>query len=318
LHGCGYSRRSKHWLEHYIAACSYAIPLVSDPAEQPGHLELASRAVQAIELADRCGQHIAFATSKEFWIVAGDPDLSGLRRYKIFRAFQARVYTHPLPAVDDLARYERYAFVLSMVKRGATAMEQRWRELARAPRPPQNLDLEEIWRQELHAWTLAVRLGRFFRQWQTREQIHDAFRAWSEQTGGEMPPVTYPNVFREWYLPYLGDFQATERRLRNTEEMLEALGELGSLSPEEAQHSRPNGPDVIATTEQWLESTRRASRETTSPARQLEEDLSRAAHSRAALWATVRQWTDEPGNVKIFTGLIANVLVSPPHAGGDR
>ena len=72
---------------------------------------------------------------------------------------------------------------------------------------------EEWWRQERHTWELAIRLGRFYRQWQTRRDAVESRRNWIESFGQEARPVPYPNADQRTDMPDIGDFRATQQIL---------------------------------------------------------------------------------------------------------
>ena len=100
LKKAGYNpQKSTNWLEHYNAACTYALVMRDDTKEIEQHLPYAYAAVSALELALRYGEDVDFVRTKRYWLQAGDPDLAGLRSYTCFRAFETRVYGRPLPAL---------------------------------------------------------------------------------------------------------------------------------------------------------------------------------------------------------------------------
>src|ERR1700690_3404952 len=92
LKQAGYTSDSINWLEHYNAACHYALATLNDTNENLDHPQHAYEAISALDRAARYGDQVDFVTSKEYWLQAGDPDLAGLRNYPSFRAFEARVY----------------------------------------------------------------------------------------------------------------------------------------------------------------------------------------------------------------------------------
>jgi hypothetical protein len=66
--------------------------LADDDTENPRHMQHAYAAVQRLERALELGEEIAFVRTKRYWLQAGDPDLTGLRRYSVFRMFEQRTY----------------------------------------------------------------------------------------------------------------------------------------------------------------------------------------------------------------------------------
>jgi hypothetical protein len=116
---------SSSWLEHYNAACIYALALMDDEGQKDDHLEHAYAAVDALERALACGEDVDFVKAKRYWLQAGDPDLSGLRKYDCFLAFEARVYGRPFPA-DDLTKYEFYLYLRTVLEHGSRHLESEW------------------------------------------------------------------------------------------------------------------------------------------------------------------------------------------------
>jgi hypothetical protein len=120
LEAVDYDRRaSTSWLEHYNVACIYALALVDDEKALVEHEEYAVRAVAELESALKCGEDVDFVRAKRYWLQAGDPDLSGLRKYECFRAFAGRIYGRPLPTADDISKYELYLYLRAVMEIGA-------------------------------------------------------------------------------------------------------------------------------------------------------------------------------------------------------
>jgi hypothetical protein len=114
--------------------------------------EYAERAVDCLEKAMYCGEEMSFVTSKRYWLLAGDPDLARLRRYDTFRAFEARIYVHPLPATEKIGRYELYAYLRGWVRAAADAVAEEWRKRSAAV-DVTAAELERWWDLELRAWS---------------------------------------------------------------------------------------------------------------------------------------------------------------------
>ena len=181
--------RSTNWLEHYNAACNYALVMRGDEVEHEQHLPYAYAAISALELALRYGEDIDFLRTKQYWLQAGDPDLAGLRRYACFRAFETRVYGRPLPATVHIAKYELYLYLRAVVEDSAGHLEEAWRKRSSFCQAKlTHAVFEEWWRQERHAWELAIRLGRFYPQWQTRRDAVESYRNWSESSARKCNP----------------------------------------------------------------------------------------------------------------------------------
>jgi hypothetical protein len=293
---CGFdSTKSVSWLEHYNAACFYALMLADDQQEDPEHVQYAYAAVQRLERALEMGDEIAFVRTKRYWLQAGDPDLTGLRRYAVFREFEARTYGVPFEAGTDLAKYELYVHLRELLKRGAGQLESVWRQRADSIMMGLDSDIdpgrfEDWWMREEHAWEIAIRLGRFYRQWQTRQAALEALRNWIASFGVEAPPVPYPNLSRIDYIPNVNELAEVDIVLAHTEEMLDFLGSgCGSLHSREDKDPK----SMIDKTRAWrqnaeLRSRRLSGNETPDP------DIIAACAAMASVWATVRQWAITP------------------------
>lgn len=313
LKDIGYSAdTSVNWLEHYNAACLYALGIVDDTADVPTHNDYAYEAVDALDRAARFGDQVEFVTSKKYWLQAGDPDLSGLRYYKSFRAFEARVYGHPLPATAELSKYELYRFLRAVVRQAARYLENEWRRrAAHGTDYISHADFEEWWRQELRAWEVSIRIGRFYRQWQTRHAALEAIRDWFESFGPEAAPIPYPNIARSDYLPDTGDYGLIRQMLTRTEDIFSFLGtECGSLVTPDGKVTSDSDYDVYRKTQGWSEYAAECSR---SGARLAADALKAVSLQRAALWASLRQWAQSPGAQRRenFVESIRNLLAPP-------
>lgn len=293
LKDTGYADDSMNWLEHYNAACHYALALVRDTYEVPDHKEYVYESILALDRAARHGDQIEFVRSKEYWLQAGDPDLIGLRRYRSFRAFEARIYSHPLAATSELSKYELYRFLRGVIRQAARYLENEWRK--RGERNPGNVshaEFENWWRQELRAWEVSIRLGRFYRQWQTRNAALESIREWLESFGPDAAPIPYPNITRGDFLPDMGNYELVEKILQNTEDILKFLGtKCGSLMPSNMQTSG----NVYENTWKWSEYAAACSR---SEKQRPPDGLANVCLARAAVWASLRQWAQVPGETR--------------------
>jgi hypothetical protein len=290
LENTGYAEDSMNWLEHYNTACHYALALAQDTEEIPKNDEYAYESITALDRAARHGDQVDFVISKRYWLQAGDPDLVGLRYYQGFRAFEARIYGHPLPATAELSKYELYRFLRAVVRRAARHLEDEWRN--RAARNPGNVDnteFEDWWRQELRAWEVAIRIGRFYHQWQTRHAALESIREWLESFGPEAAPIPYPNITRGDYLPDIGDYKLVERMLKETEDILTFLGtKCGNL----VTFRNVSSMNIYENTWRWSEFAAACSR---SEQRLPPEGLADVCQARSAVWASLRQWAQVPG-----------------------
>jgi hypothetical protein len=289
LKQAGYTSDSINWLEHYNTACHYALATLNYADEHLDHPEHACEAINALDRAARYGDQVDFVTSKRYWLQAGDPDLAGLRNYPSFRAFEARVYGHPLPATAELSKYELYRFLRAVVRRAAGSVEGEWRK--RAAKPSKDVshpEFEDWWRRELRAWEVAIRIGRFYRQWQTRHAALEAIREWFESFGPEAPPIPYPNITRGDYLPDIGHYGLVKQMLIDTEKIFTFLAtKCGNLITVDADTAQ----SVYEKTRRWSEYAEARSR---SGERLPMNRLAKVCLARAAVWAALRQWAQAP------------------------
>jgi hypothetical protein len=312
-------RTSSNWLEHYNAACLYALGLMDDKREIEEHKEYAYEAVAALERALECGEDVDFVKAKRYWLQAGDPDLAGLRRYECFRAFEARVYSRPLPAAPDLAKYELYLHLRAVLENGSRYIETEWRRRAAYQRNRlTGLEFEEWWRQEEHAWEVAVRFGRFYRQWQTRKSAVENLRNWVESFGGEAWPVPYPDIVRAESVSDTTNYERVARVLTRTEDIFNFLGwECGTLWEEADEGGSAGNADdgkqtVLYVTRAWASYARNYSRSLTVE-QLMREEVKAACIARAATWAALRHWANSPGkeNERSFRECVSR-LAPPP------
>jgi hypothetical protein len=319
LRRAGFSpEQSTSWLEHYNAACTYALVMRGDTQEMKKHLPFAFAAVSALEMALRYGEDIDFVRTKRYWLQAGDPDLAGLRHYKCFRAFEARVYGRPLPATVNIAKYELYLYLRAVLEDAAGHLELEWRRRA-AGRPGalSHAEFEEWWRQELHAWELAIRLGRFYRQWQTRREAVESRRNWIESFGREAKSIPYPHVDPSVQGPDVGDFAAIQDTLRETESILSFLGhKCGSLIPSDKEAQTPN---IMGRTREWSDYAARCS-QSAGPANLMSAEVVAACEMRAAVWASLKHWARTPSRKQKarFADTVGRLERPPPAVPAPR
>jgi hypothetical protein len=320
LKECGFNpRKSTSWLESYNAACFYALMLADDSGETPEHVQYAYAAVQRLERVLELGEEISFVRTKRYWLQAGDPDLVGLRRYSVFRAFEARTYGMLFPEGMDLAKYELYVHLREVLKRGAGQLESVWRQRSHSDKTTGDSGVnaykfEEWWSREEHAWEITIRLGRFYRQWQTRQAALDALRNWIASFGIEAQPVPYPNLSRIDYIPNVNELAQVDVVLEETEVMLDVLGaECGPLhAPRDASPR-----SVIDNARAWRRYAEQASRKAHDSMR-VNSAIAPACEARAGLWASLRQWavTPDHSHRDAFRKAI-EALPAPPHADVD-
>jgi hypothetical protein len=312
LRKAGYKReKSANWLEHYNAACAYALMVRDDENQDKDKLPYAYAAVSALELALKYGEDIDFVRTKRYWLQAGDPDLAGLRRYACFRAFETRVYGRPLPATENIGKYELYLYLRTVLEDAARHLEREWRRRANSQARKFTYEsFEEWWRLERHAWELAIRLGRFYRQWQTRREAVESRRNWIESFSGEVRSVSYPNVNLPSYGLDIGDFKLTKEALKNTEAIFAYLGKnCGRLMPREGDSDTTS---IMARTREWSDYAASCS-ESVSEKSVLSHEVRQACEMRAAVWAALRHWALAPSreHQDAFKNAVA-ALQAPP------
>ncbi|GLY28228.1 hypothetical protein [Kineosporia sp. NBRC 101731] len=322
----GYRADSQRWLEHYVAACFLALPLEGDTAQIDQHVRFAEAAVAALERAQECGDEVDFVTSKRYWLLAGDPDLAGLRQYDCFRAFEARVYRHPQPPAVNPARYELFHYMRLGLAQSSEIMESLW--LQRVNRDPATLsprNLERWFRMERRAWEMVVRLSRFHQQWQTRSAALEGLRGLARYLGTDARPVPFPEMARDYYSVGVNTPEYSQRRIDGMEELFTFLGrELGPAAALDPEQSDPDEPmdfvetetpmpaqgdpltdlrrqgtefaaPVIPSTRAWIWHAENCSRGVPGTEFPLsQEELGNLCRAWAAVWAALRQRATTP------------------------
>jgi hypothetical protein len=294
----GYDAGSDRWLEHYTVACLYAQAVQDDVTEVLANRRHAEAAVRALDRAQRCGDDVEFVISKRYWLLAGDPDLAGLRRYDCFRAFESRVYLHPQPTTDA-AKYELLHYLRQGLARGAQQMEQLWTTRAGTEVTALDTATMETWfREERRAWEICVRLGRFYRQWQTRSSGLDSLRNLIARYGGDPMPVPYPEVIRDYVLIGVGEPTNVDARISGMETLFAHLavemGNAASLDGEQETNGSTGTPTtIIDKTRAWIWYLEHCTRGQ-ARYRPTQEEFTQLCAQRAAVWAGLRHWTTTP------------------------
>lgn len=161
------------WMEHYDAACAWAMPLALPAIEltPEDEEELVQAAIKHLELA--CAHaDSGFIASRREWILSEDPDLVGLRTKDRFKNFETCYFaqgslTPRRPrAVHKLAvtRYTRDLLVdLAKVRESA------WHR--RAVETSSTTDVHTLlnwWREEDSAWKTVDDVSQNYRDWRSR------------------------------------------------------------------------------------------------------------------------------------------------------
>jgi len=270
------------------------LTLQGDVAEVAEHVRYAEAAVRALDRAQRCGDEAEFLTSKRYWLLAGDPDLAGLRHYECFRAFESRAYIQPQPSTRDSARYELFHYLREGLARGARQLEQLW--VARAmeaegPVPASMSTVETWFREERRAWEICARLGLFYQQWQTRSLALEGLRKLVSFYDGDVFTVPYPEAVRDYNLSPA----SAQARIDGMEAIFTFMADkLGSaaLDPAATGAAEKDELDVINTARDWIRFTEDSGRgEKTPPGG---ADLAELCRRQAAVWTALRQWIATP------------------------
>lgn len=315
LEDTGYSEsRSGSWLEHYNAACIFALRLSADSSKAKDarlstrNDQFAYAAVGALRRALESGEDVDFARTKSYWLQAGDPDLAALREYECFRAFEASVYGRPLPAFVDVSKYELYSYLRSGIKGGARQLGIQWLDRAISCPEPDARTFESWWWQERRAWQVVIRLGRFYRQWQTRYGTQDVLRSWIETLVDGSLPSPYPNLSQSSYKWDSSNIDATRAAFAETEDMFAVL----AMNNDSAVDTNTTMRRLYRKTELWGEYAVAGS--VTRPSGFAESGTIRAmCVQRCAVWMALRNWADYPSIERqhVFTKAV-DELNAPP------
>ena len=194
--------RSREFVDHYNAACTYAInldqienlrePSVASEELVKAQLALRSEAIKELHRA------VAFASSTEVsqewdWIVSEDPDLAALRPHEEFRRFETYHFPSTAPAPvrpRDTVVLESNRYSARLIRECARRLEQQWHMREHAPQIDVHTALE-WWGTEKQAWDLAKALASHHRHWPTRLAIIKAMHVFLDEE--EMPVFFVPH-----------------------------------------------------------------------------------------------------------------------------
>jgi hypothetical protein len=182
------------FIDHYNAACTFAIGLGHEHAEHPSEearRDLAGAAVQALRRALNVADSAAIAANWD-WIASKDPDLAGLRGQPEFRRLESERLPSSRPTPrrpNEIADLQASQHSVRLIKRCARVYEELWH--ARAERAgPTNAHAAMQWcKEEQRGWELLRMLALHHRHWQTRLEVVAEVRALAEKHG--LPPVRF-------------------------------------------------------------------------------------------------------------------------------
>jgi tetratricopeptide (TPR) repeat protein len=194
-------RRSRRFIDHYNAACTYAIllrPVRDHDADWIPHSEdwLASMAVEHLRAGLRRADASQLSTWKP-WILGEDPDLEGLRGHIKFVIFQEEYFpsaTRPEAAPREAHRLQQSRQVARLLEQTARRFELAWHTRARRADGSEIQDVREWWRRELEAWGWIRRFAIDHRHWQTRARAIDEIKAFvlaNDQPRFAVAPLVY-------------------------------------------------------------------------------------------------------------------------------
>jgi hypothetical protein len=210
-------RTSTEFADHYNAACTYAIGLLThrhEPSEQARVDALAEAAVGELVLAADAGGSSMVATRWDR-ILSDEPDLDGLRPEPAFRRFETERLPSPRPAPvrpSSIVRLKASRHSVRLAYLCTERLEAAWH--ARAAEEG-DTDIHRAlawWRDEQGAWWLARDLALHHRHWQTRLDLIQEMQAFAERNA--MPPfeVVHPRYAEQ---PIMGDRETVERAARH-------------------------------------------------------------------------------------------------------
>jgi hypothetical protein len=270
--------RFRHWQDHYNAACVYSLPLIPPEDLQEG--EDAPQPAEASKLADWAIERLArasaradsaFIASRRDWLLTEDPDLSGLRARREFKAFEAAYFPSATRAPQrpkEAHRWEVSRYTLRLLDTTTRRWEEVWRGRAAQP---DGTDAEQLARwcaEDLTARALVRAVAFHYRDWHTRNELLTRMRAWSVENGFEPLNVSLPRFQADG--DWVGDPDqvelATGRQIEANKSCLRALAGALEAEPElPLVQSRAGVP----TMSKW--------------------DVARVCATRAELWKQARE-----------------------------
>jgi hypothetical protein len=292
--------KSREFVDHYHAACTYAIALL--PADgggekiDKGTLEarkqkvaaLAEAAVFELRRAADVGGSSALAARWD-WILTEDPDLAELRGQPAFRQFEAEWLPSPnqiLVRPSTIVRLNASRFSVRLWRRSLRHIERVWHTRAEQDGPTDIHEALEWWREEEVSWEMARELAHHHRHWQTRLKVIREMKRFADRN--EAPPFRIEHRLYSTQ-PIEGDPSAVDRLARHETHFGDLrIGALAkALGPQ-------NGPRLrgFDAWEQYLRALDAAGHPLSA------QERKRLADNRAAAWGSLNQAFTERGTTE--------------------
>ncbi|WP_157647300.1 hypothetical protein [Actinomycetospora chiangmaiensis] len=193
------------WHEHYNAACVFALLLFPPdifkaaerrPGDRPGDNPAARLAIDELGKAVECWDS-GYLASQRTWLLTEDPDLDQLRRFRVFRDFEARTFGSVGRAYQRgprLGIWQQAKHVDELIADSGERMAELWtgRAVSVRTRPPSPAAVRQWVEDEREGWRLAGILAVDHRDWATRHSIARTISEWSETTAIDLERKPHP------------------------------------------------------------------------------------------------------------------------------
>jgi hypothetical protein len=276
-------REFRSWHEHYNAACAFAVPLLDHKVPAELQRDLARRAVDRLERATARADG-AFVAAQRDWLLAEDPDLSGLRTQASFKQFDA-MYFPSASAVPERPRevhtLENSRYVQALLATTAAHWQTEWRRRGRSlERRPDVQRLLCWWEDEREAWRLVRRVAVHYRHWEARLRLVEHVARCGARYPIEPLAVPFPNYI-DRPLPNADD-ETCEEEIRLADLRLDTLaGQLSKLQ------RAGNARAMLRELEAWQARLQNLDLSGDQPRRYF---LAKVCDCHAGLWQLLKQW----------------------------
>lgn len=192
--------RPRQWMAEYNAACTYAVGLLPQGEDRTGAQPDRSDA-QTAAFADAAMNHLEEAVTmldagalarRIDWILDGDPDLRGLRRFERFQQFEMRYRPRAEAAPvrpDDVHYLVLAGYTSRLLRTGARERADEWGLRARSPRCADRL-LDWLV-EEATAVDGFLRLAQDHQHWRTRVVALRELERWAADCDRHLPPLAH-------------------------------------------------------------------------------------------------------------------------------